>query len=238
MRLPYEIYQSGDYFRDNPDWDMADSPWKALQVVNALQRNNIKPTNIAEVGCGAGKVLAELETHLPQTSLVGYDISPDVQIFWERHQSERISFVLGDFLELSNQHFDALLLLDVIEHLPDPHAFLKAIRTRADYFVFHIPLDLSSISVVREKPLLHVRNKVGHIHYFTKNLALALIRESGYSIIDWCYTGAAYSVSPKNWKNIFANILRRLICKFHKDMGVRLLGGETLIVVAKMDDIA
>lgn len=233
MSKPYESYQSGDYLANNPTWDAEDSEWKAEQVLMTLRENGIQPGSVVEVGCGAGAVLAALERNLPNSEFKGYDIAPDAVPFWAKHQSARTSFEVGDFFQLNNRHYDLLLLLDVVEHVPDPFHFLTSLRGHADYFVFHIPLDLSSISVLREKPLLHVRNKVGHIHYFTKGLALTLLKECGYTVIDWRYTGAAYSAPQRTLKTRLANIPRYLICKFNKDMGVRLFGGETLIVLAK-----
>lgn len=233
MNLPYEKYQSGDYLEQNPDWDQSDSPWKAAQVTGILKDHNFQPEWVVEVGCGAGAILAELERKLPGATFTGFDIASDASRFWLRHQSPRISFVNGDFLALNQNHFDLMLLMDVIEHVPDPHAFLTSLRPHADFFVLHIPLDLCALSVPRESPLLHVRNKVGHIHYFTKGLALQLLQECGYSIIEWRYTGAAFCAPGRTWKTRLASLPRLLARLINKDFGIRLFGGETLLVLAK-----
>lgn len=226
-------YINGDYLSKNPDWDVADSPWKAKNVVKILNSNKLKPKSVVEVGCGAGAVLAELEKSIHEARFFGYDIAPDASVFWERYKSTKVSFELGDFLQLNKQKYDILLLLDVIEHVADPISFLVSLREHADYFVFHIPLDLSAVNVIREKPLLFVRNKVGHIHYFTKGLALTLLEECGYSIVEWTYSGASTSSPQKTFKRRLANIPRYLISKINKDLSVRILGGETLLVLAK-----
>jgi len=124
--------------------------------------------------------------------------------------------------------------LDVFEHVPNPFDFLSQLQGRADYYVFHIPLDLNAISVIREAPLLYVREKVGHIHYYTKGLALALLEECGYQIMDWSYTGASFNAPQRALKTRLAQIPRHLVYAINKDMGVRLLGGETLMVLAKL----
>jgi hypothetical protein len=144
-----------------------------------------------------------------------------------------IQFVLGDFFELGATHYDTILLLDVIEHIADPHAFLERIRSRASRFVFHIPLDLSAASVLREKPLLNVRRKVGHLHYFTKSLAFELLDECGFEITSWEYSGAAFGAPNRNWRTRFVSFVRKVVFLINRDVGVRLLGGETLIVVAR-----
>ena len=113
------------------------------------------------------------------------------------------------------------------------HQFLLGIKRRAEFLVIHFPLDLSALSVLREKPLLYVRNKVGHIHYFTKGLAIELLKECGFEVVDFQYTGATFSAPQRDIKTKLFSLFRRLIYSINKDMGVRLLGGETLIILAK-----
>lgn len=231
--LPHEKYCSGEYARDNPDWDITDSPWKANKITEILSFNKLEFNSVVEVGCGAGAVLSELEQRFPDAQFKGYDIAADASAFWDKYSSPRVSFEVGNFFELNKQHYDLLLLLDVVEHVPDPLSFLVSLHNHAEYFVFHIPLDLNAISVVRESPLLYVRNKVGHIHYFTKNLALSMLKECGYSIIDWKYTGASNSSPQRTFKTWLANVPRFMMSKINKDLSVRILGGETLLVLAK-----
>lgn len=233
MSKPYESYESGDYLAKNPTWDEEDSEWKANQVLRMFDRNHLVPKSIVEVGCGAGGILASLHDALPEIEYSGFEIAPDASKFWKKHATKKITFAVEDFLQKRTVHFDALLLLDVIEHVPNPFEFLSALQGRADYYLFHIPLDLSAISVARERPLLEVRQKVGHIHYFTKGLALSLLRECGYQIIDWSYTGASFTTPQTGWKRRLARLPRRLIFGINRDLGVRLLGGDTLMVLAK-----
>lgn len=231
---PYEIYESGEYLANNPTWDEEDSEWKASQVLKMFIRNCLTPKSIVEVGCGAGGILASLQAKFPEIEFSGFDIAPDARKFWKRHEKNGIKFSVSDFLTEQTSHYEILLLLDVIEHIPNPSEFLSNLKGRADYYVFHIPLDLSAVSVAREGPLLYVREKVGHIHYFTKGLALSLIQESGFQVIDWFYTGAAFSAPQANWRNRAARLPRWLMCRINQNLGVRLLGGETLMVLAKV----
>lgn len=234
MAHPALQYLTSEYFEHNPTWDLEDTPWKAGIVAATLDRNGIKPTSICEVGCGSGGCLAELRTIYPEAELSGFDIAPDAATFWAQYDGLNIHFELADVLQKTSCKYDVLLMLDVIEHLADPHAFLAALLGKANYYIFHIPLDLSAASVFRETPLLYVRNKVGHIHYFTKQLALSLLAESGYKIIDASYTNASFTAPVRSWKTIIARPFRRIVhALLGKDRGVRLLGGETLIVLAQ-----
>ena len=233
MPAPSDKYLTSDYLRQNPTWDLGDSPWKAAKVIDILTAKGCKPRSICEVGCGAGGVIAELRRVFPDTELFGYDIAPDAARFWSQHMSANIHFKIGDFFELNKRTYDVLLLLDVIEHLQDPFDFVARLRNYANLFVFHFPIDLSAINVLREQPLLSSRLKVGHIHYFTKGLALALLEECGYDILDWHYTGAAFTSPKRNWRTRLASLPRRMAYAVNKDWGVRLLGGETLMVLVR-----
>jgi cyclopropane fatty-acyl-phospholipid synthase-like methyltransferase len=233
VKMPFQAYESGEYLSKNPTWDIEDSAWKANEVLKIIKKNNLAPKNLVEVGCGAGGILASLQDARPDIEYSGYEIASSAETFWEAYKSRNIAFKIEDFLHAKTPHFDTLLLLDVIEHLPNPFDFMSALRGRSDNYILHIPLDLSAVSVTFETPLLKVRSKVGHIHYFTKGLALSLLHECGYEIVDWHYTGASFHAPQTSWKTRLARLPRRVAYAINRDMGVRLLGGDTLMVLVR-----
>jgi hypothetical protein len=126
-----------------------------------------------------------------------------------------------------------ILVLDIIEHLEDYFSFLRSIKERALYKIFHIPLDLSVQAVLRAAPLIRDRERFGHIHYFTKETGLQLLRDLGYDIIDWFYTAVALDLPSANLKNVVMRFPRRLFYSINRDVAVRLLGGYRLLVLTK-----
>jgi len=225
-------YLDGRYADRNPSWDRDDSPWKAELVRDILGRAHLRPASIVDVGCGGGGVVAALRPFFPEARLRGFDVAPAGARLWNAHRGSGIEFVLGDFLAEAPERYDLVLLLDVVEHLANPFDFLARIRARGRYFVLHFPLDLSALGVLRETPLLFAREKVGHLHYFTRSLALALLEECGYEVKDARYTGAAFSAPQRSRATRLAAAVRRVARALHRDLAVRLLGGETLIVLA------
>jgi hypothetical protein len=167
--------------------------------------------------------------------MAGFDVSPQLADIWKRHEETgaRVKFRLGDFHELNQRKYDVVLMCDVFEHVRDPFTFLELTRAHGRYFIFHIPLDLSALSVLRGASLMNVRAKVGHLHSYTKDLALATLTDSGYQIVGWRYSGASQYAASRSWSAKLAYIVRRIGYGFNKDLGVRLLGGETLLVLAK-----
>jgi SAM-dependent methyltransferase len=226
-------YLNGDYASKNPDWDSSDAEWKANQLIKLLSDQNLKPKKIVEIGCGSGEVLISLQKQFPDSSFAGYDIAPDLQTFWELHKNRGIHFELADYNTLNLAKPDLILLFDVLEHLGNPWQFLSDLHSRCNLVAIHFPLDLSAMSVIREKPLLNVRHKVGHLHYFTKNLALALLEESGFEVIDARFTHASANTPKRSLKTKIFGQLRQLLYKVNNDLGARILGGETLMVLAQ-----
>jgi SAM-dependent methyltransferase len=226
-------YLNGDYAQKNPDWDSADASWKADKLHQLLAAHDCLPSSIVEIGCGSGAILAALRRYYPQVSLAGFDIAPEASRFWSDSSVRGIRFELADYLSLDEPVPDLILVLDVLEHLGNPWEFLARLRHRSKLVAIHFPLDLSAVSVLRESPLLQVRDKVGHLHYFTRGLALSLLEESGFEIVEARYTGAALDAPQRSFKTRVAGWARRLAYAVDRDFGARLLGGETLMVLAR-----
>ena len=228
-------YTQGAYLEQNPNWHREDALWKAEHVARILKSGAVNPASICEIGCGAGDVLVHLSAIFPDATLSGVDISPQAAAYWRQHShlAPRVSFEVAALESILTRRFDVVMMLDVFEHVRDPFSFLESARSCGGHFVFHIPLDLSASSVARKHPLLHARRSIGHLHYYTKDLALETLTESGYEILDWRYTGAAFNSPDRSLKTRLAALPRRLLYAINRDLGVRLLGGDTLLVLAR-----
>ncbi len=226
------IEKDGEYLKNNPSWHIEDSPWKAKQIIKMLERNPINPLTIAEVGCGAGEILNQLYTALPvNTVLTGYDISIDAIELAKTREKERLDFEYKDFIEV-DKRYDLLLMMDVFEHVNDYLGFLTACRKKAKNTIFHIPLDITVEAILRNKLIVH-RKSVGHIHYFTKETALATLVDSGYEIIDYFYTLGAIDLPRKTWKSKLSVWPKKIINKTNQDVAARIVSGYSLLVLAK-----
>ncbi len=226
-------YLNGDYARKNPDWDSDDAQWKVGKLCAVLASQGIVPRSIVEIGCGSGSVLVGLRDRFPEADLTGFDIAPELQRIWQGKDLQNIQLQLGDYLDTDMPTPDLIVLLDVLEHVGNPWEFLARLRSRAGYVAIHFPLDLSALSVFREKPLLRVRDKVGHLHFYTRTLALKLVEEAGFEVIAERYTDAALDAPQRGMVTKFAALLRRSLFAVDRDLAARLVGGQTLIVLAR-----
>jgi tRNA G46 methylase TrmB len=69
------IYNDGQYLDANPSWHVEDSPWKAGQIQKMIERNKLQFSSMAEIGCGAGEILRQLQLLYPSCQYHGYEIS-------------------------------------------------------------------------------------------------------------------------------------------------------------------
>lgn len=230
------MYTNGLYLENNETWHVEDSPWKANQIVKMLAKNHLEPKLVAEVGCGAGAILAELSQkgYLNNTHFIGYDISPQAYELAQQRRTERIQFHHADIFKLAPQGIDVLLVIDVFEHVPDYLGFLRQCQQQAVYKIYHIPLDIHVSSVIRNT-FDKARHNLGHIHYFTADSALATLQDSNHEIIDFCYTNSALDLYQhhRTLKTAIANVPRWLLGKVNVSLAARLLGGYSLLVLTR-----
>jgi 2-polyprenyl-3-methyl-5-hydroxy-6-metoxy-1,4-benzoquinol methylase len=227
-----EIYTTGKYIEQNPTWHVEDSSWKAKQILKIIEKNDLELKTIAEVGCGAGEILRQLYLEMPsKIAFTGYEISPQAFELCQQKLQDRLNFYLADLTQERAEIFDLLLCIDVFEHIENYIGFLQDIKPKARHHIFHIPLDLSISSLLRVHPILLARQKVGHLHYFTKETALATLQDNGYEIIDYFYTSGATELNSKSIKTLLAKFPRKIAYQIAPDLAARWLGGYSLLVL-------
>jgi SAM-dependent methyltransferase len=229
-----DMYLDGEYQKHNPTWDVEDAPWKADLIFKMIQKHRLEPKTICEVGCGSGEILKQLQKRMPSScTFTGYEISPQAYELCQQRKNERLCFRLNNFIEESGTSCDLILLIDLIEHLEDYFQFLREIKPKSRYKILHIPLEMFVLAVMHQQFLLGQRKKVGHLHFFSKDLALQVLRDLGYEIIDYSYT-AGYSLpTDYGMKDRLLKIPRRLLFPVARDFTVRVFGGYSLLVLVK-----
>jgi 2-polyprenyl-3-methyl-5-hydroxy-6-metoxy-1,4-benzoquinol methylase len=191
----------------------------ALKVIS-----NARPSTVLDIGCGPGHVAARcrslgvrvtgIDLHRPPADSLTEFISADLE---------------ADSLPADVWDFDAVLLLDVIEHLADPEKFLLAQRhgQRARPSVGNAPLFVISTPNVAfiavrlnllfgrfnyaERGILDITHK----RLFTRRSLLRLLSECGYHVERCHAVGAPFAaVVGGRWGRILgamANGLARLM---------------------------
>ncbi|HMT75310.1 MAG TPA: class I SAM-dependent methyltransferase [Chitinophagaceae bacterium] len=229
-----QIYNDGTYLKNNPTWNAEDAPIKASNIIKVIDDIKTSITSVAEVGCGSGEILVELERKLSGISVFkGFDISIDAISIAKTKETDKIKFEADDFAnkETDKTNFDLLLVMDVIEHVENYFAFLNGIAHKSKYTVFHIPLDMCVWTLFREKKLIDSMNRVGHIHNFTENFIKHILSIYGFTVLNQIYTKPTFERISK--KDRILNSVRRITFLINKKLGTKIFGGYSIMLLAK-----
>ena len=226
-------YTGEGYLQHNPTWHVEDSPWKARQIYTMLARHRLEPQSVCEIGCGAGEILGVLYGLLPaNVTFHGYDISPHAVELAAPRRRPGLEFHHADLLD-SSEHFDLVLTIDVIEHVEDVFGFLRRLRPRGTYHIFHIPLDMSVSAVLRGTPLNWARENLGHVHYFSLETALAILRDTGYSVVDHFHTAGVLELGRPTPRQRLIRIPSLLAWRLSPALTAKILSGFSVLVLAR-----
>jgi SAM-dependent methyltransferase len=206
--------EQSDYFefRNNEDKNREYQmiiDWKKQHLCNCVP-DNLKFSNILEVGCAFGALLNIVSKKLNITNSFGIDIAssniemakknfPDYKFYEGTLESLNIISILDA------GRFDLVLLSDIVEHIPDDRTFLKTISRYADYVLLNLPLEKSFVTRNRN---YGEDDPSGHLHCYGLNDALLLIEKSGFEVIEYSVQ-TAYS-HPSYRRQFLRNEKNRL----------------------------
>lgn len=227
-------YEDGRYLEKNPSWHAEESPFKVRQIVRMMKQQSLRPKTVCDVGCGVGGVLSELQAHLPDDCQCwGYDVSPQAIAIARARGNNKLRFEVRDVRRDRCDVFsDLVLILDVFEHVEDYMGLVRDVREKGNLKLFHIPLDLSVQAVMRRNGLLKRRNDFAHLHYFTKETALRTLTDVGYELVDYFFTPRCIELGDQLIQKLVRGP-RRLCFVLAPDLTVRILGGYSLLVLAR-----
>lgn len=118
------------------DWWQPEGPCKPLHELNPLRLSFIQANTllqnkrVLDVGCGGGILSESLSKH--GASVVGIDCAGALIDIAKQHASDLINppdYQLIDVETLAQQQpqsFDVITCMEMLEHVPDPRAILKA----------------------------------------------------------------------------------------------------------------
>jgi SAM-dependent methyltransferase len=218
---------------DDSGWHENDSRWKARMVQTMLAKHALEPRTLCDIGCGTAGVLNALADLLPNVDLVGYEPSAEALRLIPGAQRSGLTLIHGP-CDIDDRRFDVALCFDVFEHVENPFAFLRVVRSKAPIVIFNIPLDLNALNACRPAVLLHAREAIGHIHYFSAETALALLSDTGFEVLDVTYSDFADDRKVVGSRGSrLAQSVRRVGARISPALTARFLGGLSLFVVAK-----
>lgn len=228
-------YTSGGYLDENPDWHDEDAPVKAREIDLFLRKNDVTFDKCADIGCGTGRVVKILASSW-DAEFHGYDITalPSAR---DPHTPTNVTLVVGDFFSVNLlKHYDLILLNDVIEHIPDFFNFLNRLKKYSRCFIIRVPIEMNVLHTLTNRQIYN-RRRVGHLHYFSKDTALAFVEECSLRIVAWQYVfdGLNMPHTSRSVLKLVSKAPRLLAFRLFPDLGVRLFGGAAVLILAVND---
>ncbi len=188
LALYDENYYRGDGFDGNVNYVdeyegayfKTDTDYHVRQLLKLVP----PPATILDVGCGTGVVMRALEKN--GYTIRGIEPSPFASDF---ARSKGHDVLTGDFLnaELPENHYDAVLALEVIEHVHDPGRFLRRVRRtlRPGGLFYYTTGNFKGFSLQHKLLGRAVLDSYvapeGHIYFFSSTTMKHYFRENGFS---------------------------------------------------------
>lgn len=222
-------------------YNVKESPGSSHSVVDALVGSN---QDVLDVGCGEGLFAARLADR--QNSVTGIDIIPA-----PRHRDAFDQYVCSDLNEglaaaakkLAKRSFDRVLMMDVLQQLPNPAAPLrdaKALLKPNGLLVVSVA-NVANVSVRASLAFgLFEYGDRGildraHLRFFTRKTLTALLDECGYDVVSERVSTVpiefVVNVPPEN------PVMKLLdgVLRFWTQLFPRLLGYQWIVAARPRD---
>ncbi len=172
-------YHDGAYLAANPTWDEEYGDWKAARIHELWTSTGLPtPRTVAEIGCGAGSILASLRGRFPDTvTYSGFDIAADAINRAQKYAGPRLNYYCQDLTRQIRSL--TRCCVSTYSNTLKSFEFLRTIRRIAPLVVFNIPLEIHVAGTLINHQLW-TRRQYGHLHFYTAAVAMETLRECGF----------------------------------------------------------
>lgn len=173
----YDARRRADSF-ERAQVDLEVRSFKLPQLLALLE--GWRPQRLVEIGCATGELIAAFPV-APGGQRIGVDIS-ERNVAAARERYPDVDFLAGDFRSLGLPPADALILSDVLEHVPDDAGFLADAARIGQRVLVNLPLECNWLNRGRAYGPDDVS---GHLRAYTLEQGLDMIRRAGLRASRW-----------------------------------------------------
>jgi 2-polyprenyl-6-hydroxyphenyl methylase/3-demethylubiquinone-9 3-methyltransferase len=214
-------------------WD-PEGPFKPLHMLNPVRTNFIKNSvdldykSLIDIGCGGGLLCENLVSN--NNKVTGIDMSEDAIEIAKTHKAlnnldinyQNIS--LENLIEKSNEKYDVLTCLELVEHVPDPEKLIsdciKITKDNADLFFSTLNRNLISylVSIIGAEYIFNILPKGTHDYktFIKPSEFCGLLRKKSCEVSS--IKGISYNIfNKKFYESSNPNINYIINCKKNND---------------------
>ena len=179
----YRFYEE-EYVKLNPTMHVEDADRKVNELLEVMACVRCFK-EVMELGCGAGSVLTTFSKRLGINKVLGADLSKNILTFAKGKNPEPV-YIQSDIAHLpfKNGSMELALVIDVLEHVPEPDQVLREITRVSEYLILRLPLD-DYFSRFRRMFKSDSQSSVGHISYFTFSEMRSILTENHMRLLSY-----------------------------------------------------
>lgn len=240
-------------------YDIEASIRKAEVIASGLPQGVTQHIHsILDFGCGYGALLHRMQDRLGISKGVGVDFSASaIEIAKQEFEGDALEFHKLGTLDIAEnalylksilpEGVDGVLLIDLLEHVPDCKTLVSSLAKLAKYFIIKLPVESSFVDnyiLPKEYPSSvhsngHLREfDANNVHYFIRQLGLTPLYETLYVY----HPRDAFPPCPAN-ATLKQRVVRGLIIGFKRmaswllprKLFLRLVGGGGYFCIATFD---
>lgn len=186
--------------------------WRSRMIINLLAINpsDEADAQIVDLGCGLGLLCSQIVKCYSKSHVLGIDGSEEGLVHARRNNSGGVRFLAADLagdlkgLESLQAWATHAVCSEVLEHLSDPHVFLKNSR-------LFLKNNSKLIVTVPGGPRTNFDIHIGHIRHYRVDSLRLLLEESGYKVHMVFATGFPFF-------NLYKFVILVLGRRFTKDV--------------------
>ena len=130
-----------------------------------------------EIGCATGELIHAVPVQRGGLR-VGIDISA-ANVAAAQARFPEVEFRCGDFRQSSPETFDAVIISDVLEHVPDDAAFLRDAAALGEIVLVNLPLEDNWLN---RRRVYGPDDVSGHLRRYSRADGLALFERAGLEV--------------------------------------------------------
>jgi len=170
----------GEYPAREFDWLTVCARDKASNLHTLLGGRRV--ATVLEVGCGSGAVLSAVIDRGVGTSHKGVDMADPTLHRAPQAANLDIAAYDGSHLPFADRSFELSYSSHVVEHVPDPRAFVQEVaRVSARWVYFEVPCELH---LRADTAALQRTLDIGHINAYTPESFVLLLQTAGLQVVD------------------------------------------------------